>query len=255
MIMSIGFSLRQVSKEFEAEGGRRVSALRDISLECRPGEFLCILGPTGCGKTTLLRLLAGLDHSGSGEILLGNRPVKGVPPEAGLVFQQGALFPWLRTVDNVAFGLRMSGINRRERQQRARRWLSRLGLDGFEKAWPHELSGGMAQRVALARALITEPSILLLDEPFSAVDEKTRYGLQDLLLTLWRQTGATVVFVTHHVEEAVYLGKRIAVLAPPPGGLMADITVDQPQPRDRLSRPFVEKMLQVRQVFEEMIRE
>lgn len=246
--------LHGIGKSYIARDGRTVSALSNLSFQCLPGEFVSILGPTGCGKTTLLRLLAGLERPNEGIVTIGGEPLAGLNRKAGLVFQQSALFPWLRALDNVAFPLRMQGISRKQRQAEALQWLHRLGLDGFAQAYPYELSGGMVQRVALARALIAKPALLLMDEPFSALDESTRYSLQDVLLKLWRETQATVLFVTHNVEEAVYLAGRIHVMTPPPGMLSEALPIASPHPRDRLSEAFIADLLQVRRAFELTVR-
>jgi len=251
--MGAAITIDNLGKRYSADDGHTVQAISNLSFQCNPGDFLCILGPTGCGKTTLLRLLSGLAKPTEGRILIDRQPLEGIHPKAGYVFQQSALFPWLRALGNVAFALRMQGMSREARNEQARFWLDRVGLAGFERAYPHELSGGMAQRIALARALIVKPSLLLLDEPFGALDERTRHTLQNILLDLWRETRATIVFVTHNVEEAVYLGQRILVMAPPPEKSSEAILIDQPHPRDRLSEEFVASLLQVRKAFEKTL--
>jgi ABC-type nitrate/sulfonate/bicarbonate transport system ATPase subunit len=247
-------TLRNVGKRFTSDEGRQVDALDGVSCTIEPGEFVCVLGPTGCGKSTLLRLIAGLEIPTHGSLHINGDQLQGVNERAGFVFQQSGLFPWLRAIDNVAFPLRMQGLAKEERYQRARQWLDSVGLADAERAYPHELSGGMAQRVALAQALITEPSILLLDEPFSALDERTRHSLEDTILQLWQKSGATVVFVTHNIEEAIYLGKCIIVMGFSPNNLVENIIIEAAYPRDRLSDGFTQHLLQIRRIFESVIQ-
>ena len=251
--MAVEIELNKIGKTFTSEEGKRIQAISNLSFQCPQGDFICILGPTGCGKTTLLRLIAGLISPDEGQIRIKGEPLSSINSKAGFVFQQSSLFPWLRSIDNVAFPLRMNGTPVKPRRDQAKAWLQRVNLSGFENAFPHELSGGMVQRVALARALIAEPEILLLDEPFSALDERTRYAAQDLLLRLGQETGATLLFVTHNIEEAVYLGRKILVMASPPQNLVEEITLDSPHPRNRLSDDFIASLLKVRQVFEKII--
>jgi NitT/TauT family transport system ATP-binding protein len=196
------------------------------------GEIVALLGPSGSGKSTLLDLLAGLARPSSGEVLVDGRPVAGPGPDRAVVFQQYALFPWRTASQNVQIGLEGTGIPRRERVDRAQRYLELVGLAGFEDRYPHELSGGMKQRVAIARSLAYEPEILLMDEPFAALDAQTREQLQAELLSIWRSTGKTVVFITHGIDEAVYLGQRVAVLSSRPGRLKAIVDVDLPDHDD-----------------------
>ncbi|MFG3117738.1 ABC transporter ATP-binding protein [Streptomyces sp. NPDC048197] len=201
-------------------GARRVTrftALDGIDLEIAAGEFVVLVGPSGCGKSTLLDLLGGLARPTSGRILLDGRPVTGPGLDRGIVFQQYALLPWRTALGNVEFGLEATGVPRRQRGARAREFLELVGLSGFENRHPHELSGGMRQRVAIARSLAYDPDVLLMDEPFAALDAQTRESLQDELLRIWQRTGKTVVFITHGIEEAVYLGQRVAVMTSRPG--------------------------------------
>lgn len=230
--MTSSIELRHVTKEFVVRPTKdqpRASVLRaleDISLTVPAGEFLTLVGPSGSGKTTLLDLLGGLSTPTSGEVLVDGEVVTGPGLDRGVVFQQYALFPWRTALANVAFVLEQLPLSRRERTERAREYLELVGLSGFEERLPHELSGGMKQRVAIARSLAYEPGILLMDEPFAALDAQTREQLQDELLRIWRTTGTTAVFITHGIEEAVYLGQRVAILASRPGRLKQVVDID-----------------------------
>jgi len=209
-------SLRNVSKVFESRGGT-VTALDGVTFDVHSGQLLVLVGPSGCGKSTLLDLLGGLTAPTSGEVLVDGVPVTGPGLDRGIVFQQYALLPWRTAQDNVEFGLEAKRVPRRERAERARHFLDLVGLSGFADRYPHELSGGMKQRVAIARSLAFDPDVLLMDEPFAALDAQTRESLQDELLRIWEHTGKTIVFITHGIEEAVYLGQRVAVLTSRPG--------------------------------------
>jgi NitT/TauT family transport system ATP-binding protein len=213
--------IRSVTKAFGA-----LTALDDVSLDIADGTFLSLVGPSGSGKSTLLDLLGGLATPTSGEVLIDGEPVRGPGLDRGVVFQQYALFPWRTARANVEFGLEGGRLGKRQRAERAREYLSLVGLSGFEDRYPHELSGGMKQRVAIARSLAYDPAVLLMDEPFAALDAQTREQLQDELLRIWRRTGKTIVFVTHGIDEAVYLGQRVAVLTSRPGRLKAVVDVD-----------------------------
>jgi NitT/TauT family transport system ATP-binding protein len=217
--------LTGVHQEF-AVRGQTVIALGDATIDVRPGEFLTIVGPSGCGKSTLLDLLGGLTTPTSGEILLDGAPVTGPGLDRGIVFQQYALLPWRTAQGNVEFGLEAKGVGRRERREIAARYLELVGLTAFADRYPHELSGGMKQRVAIARSLAFEPEVLLMDEPFAALDAQTREALQDELLRIWRTTGRTIVFITHGIDEAVYLGQRVAVMTARPGRIKHVVDVD-----------------------------
>ena len=209
-----------------------VEALRPVDLSVGEGEFVALLGPSGCGKSTLLRMAAGLDHPDSGTIQLDGRPVEKPGPERGMVFQQPALYPWLTVRDNVSFGLIEQGMGRNDARSRADSLLAQVGLEGFAGQYPKTLSGGMQQRVALARALAPDPSVMLLDEPFGALDTQTRSLMQELLLAVWERNRKTVLFVTHDIEEAIFLAGRVVVLTARPGTVKAEISIDLPRPRD-----------------------
>ena len=218
--VKIGF--QKVRKEFvvRGEGGGlsdRFTALEDITLDVRPGEFLALVGPSGCGKSTLLDLLGGLTAPTSGRILLDGRPIEGPARDRGIVFQQYALFPWRTAAQNVEFGLDIAGLKAKQRREIARHYLDLVGLTAFADRYPHELSGGMKQRVAIARSLAYDPEVLLMDEPFAALDAQTRETLQGELLRIWRATGKTIIFITHGIDEAVVLGQRVAVMTSRPG--------------------------------------
>ena len=219
---SVKISFQQVRKEFvvRGEGGGpsdRFTALEDITFDVRFGEFLALVGPSGCGKSTLLDLLGGLTTPTSGRILLDGRPIEGPARDRGIVFQQYALFPWRTAAQNVEFGLDIAGLKARQRREIARHYLDLVGLTAFADRYPHELSGGMKQRVAIARSLTYDPEVLLMDEPFAALDAQTRETLQGELLRIWRATGKTIIFITHGIDEAVVLGQRVAVMTPRPG--------------------------------------
>ena len=232
--MNHKLELQHITKTFSTEEGE-MTALEGINLEVKPAEFLCIIGPSGCGKTTLLRMVAGLDHPTSGKIILDGKEVKCASPDRGMVFQEFSLFPWRTVLKNVEFGLEINGMKEKERREIAEKYIALVGLKGFENHYPYELSGGMKQRVAIARALATEPSILLMDEPFGSVDAQTRNILQEELLEIWARTKKTVLFVTHSVDEAVYLADRVAVMSARPGCLVKCLDVDIPRPRKRTS--------------------
>ena len=230
-------SLRNVGKTYSIDG-QNLPVLQRIGLEIPRGEFLSIVGASGCGKSTLLRLIAGLDDRFDGDILIEGRPVAGPGVERSLVFQDHRLFPWLSVTDNIALGLDSLDLSRREREARIQEQLELVGLTGFAQAWPHQLSGGMAQRAAIARALVSRPDILLMDEPFGALDSITRAHMQEELLRIWRERRVTVVIVTHDVDEAVFLGDRVAVMEPRPGRVQNVIEVGLPRPRERTGSAF-----------------
>ncbi|GHJ43643.1 ABC transporter ATP-binding protein [Catellatospora sp. TT07R-123] len=227
--MSSAISLTGVGKTFPGGPGRRVTALADVDLQIAAGEFFVLVGPSGCGKSTLLDLLTGLTRPDTGEISVGGRPVTGPGLDRGIVLQQYALFPWRTAQANVEFGLEAKGLPRRRRAQLAREYLHLVGLGGAADRYPHQLSGGMKQRVAIARSLAYDPDVLLLDEPFAALDAQTRDQLQEELLRIWRRTGKTIVFITHGIDEAVYLGQRVAVMTSNPGRIkqVIDVALDR----------------------------
>ncbi|MFB9238617.1 ABC transporter ATP-binding protein [Plantactinospora siamensis] len=223
--------LRSATKTFAGGGGAPFTALRDVDLSVAPGEFVSVVGPTGCGKSTTLALISGLEPASGGTVEVAGAPVRAIPPGVGYMFQTDAVLPWRTVLDNVALGLRYTGTRRTEARERARDWIGRVGLGGFEKYYPHQLSGGMRKRVSLAQTLITGPSIILMDEPFGALDVQTRELMQDELLRLWAGTGAAVVFVTHDLTEAIALADRVLVMTAAPATVKASIPVQLPRPR------------------------
>jgi len=234
--MTAKIELRGVTKTF-GRGADALLALDAIDLDVPAGEFLTLVGPSGCGKSTLLDLIAGLGEPSGGEIRIDGRPVSGPGLDRGVVFQQYALFPWRTALANVEFGLETKGVPRRERLDRARAVLDLVGLALFADHYPHQLSGGMKQRVAIARSLAYEPEVLLMDEPYAALDAQTREALQDQLLDIWRRTDTTVVFITHSIEEAIYLGQRVAVMTSRPGRIKQLLPVERPDAEDVRSTP------------------
>jgi NitT/TauT family transport system ATP-binding protein len=233
-------SFDAVTKQFALTGGRElVTAVDEVSFEVGAHEFVCILGPSGCGKSTLLKLAAGLERPSAGAVQVLGERVEGPHPSRGMVFQDHALFPWLDVARNVAFGLEMARLPRPEIARRVERFVALAGLTGFERAYPHELSGGMKQRVGIARVLAMAPSVLLMDEPFGSLDAFTRFELQEELQALWRVEPFTTLFVTHDVDEAVYLADRIVVMTRRPGRLKSVVPVRLPRPRRRTDPEFV----------------
>jgi sulfonate transport system ATP-binding protein len=222
-----------------APDGAVVEILDGVTLEIESSEFVCLLGPSGCGKTTLLNCLAGFVTPRAGKILVGSRPVVGTPPEIGIVFQEHALFPWYTVQQNVEYGLKVQGVDRDERERRSREFIDLVGLAGFERHYPHQLSGGMKQRVGIARTLAVGPSVLLMDEPFGALDAFTREALQEELLRIWERDRKTVIFVTHSIAEAVFLADRVIVLSARPGRVRAAVTIPGARIRSRTSDEFV----------------
>lgn len=246
---NVRIKVSNVSRSFVDRDGNRVEALKNISLEVEDafsqegtdiGEFRVLLGPSGCGKSTLLRMIAGLDESDSGEILVNGKRVNGPSRNTGMVFQKYTSFPWLTVADNIAYGPKINGVPAAERAETVAHWIEAVGLKNFEKAYPHTLSGGMQQRVAIARTLANKPQVILMDEPFGALDAQTRGDMQELLLRVWDASASTILFVTHDVDEAVYLADRIIVLSSRPGTIMEDIPVPFGRPRDPAIRQTAE---------------
>jgi len=230
----------QISKSFVTSKGEKVDALGDVTFTIQDKEFVCIVGPSGCGKTTLLRIIAGLDTPSGGKAELGGKEIVGPSPKMAMIFQEYSLYPWRTVLDNIAFGLEVQGVEKDARYAAARKYLHLVGLGEFETSYPYELSGGMRQRVAVARALAVEPQVLLMDEPFGALDAQTRNSMQTELLEIWEKTRKTVIFVTHSVDEAVFLADRIFVLSTRPSKIREIIDVPLPRPRDRTSVRFAE---------------
>ncbi len=225
-------SIEGVGKLFPAQGAAEPTrALTPTTLNVAANDFITILGPSGCGKSTLQRIVAGLETASEGRVLLDGQPVTGPGADRGMVFQSYTLFPWLTIIENISFGLRERGVAEATRLETARRWAERVGLKGFENHYPKQLSGGMQQRTAIARALANDPKILLLDEPFGALDNQTRAIMQEMLLGIWEREQKTVIFVTHDVEEAIFMGTRVLVMSARPGRIKADIAVELPHPR------------------------
>jgi NitT/TauT family transport system ATP-binding protein len=229
-------SVRNLRKAFGSNGDAHV-VFDNVSLEIHRREFICVVGASGCGKSTLARIVAGLDDATAGEILLDGKPVAGPGPDRGMVFQGYTLFPWLTVKRNVMFGLRMQGTTETIANTEARQWLDMVGLAKFENLYPHELSGGMKQRVAIARALANNPRVLIMDEPFAALDAQTRCQMQSYLLQIWKKVDATILFITHDLDEAAYLSDRILVLGTNPGGIVE--FVENPVPRPRSDSQFL----------------
>ena len=232
--------IRDVSLVYDTPSGQ-VPGIKDVSFDIGASEFVCIVGPSGCGKSTLLNIIAGFIAPAAGEIRIGGQKVKGHGMDRGVVFQDFAqLFPWRTALGNVSFGLEMKGMAKDEREQIAREQLRLVKLEKFSASYPHHLSGGMQQRVAIARALAYNPAVLLMDEPFAALDALTRDDMQRLLADVWRETRKTVIYVTHNVAEAVYLADRVIVMTPHPGTVKTQIKIDLPRPRDPLSVEFLD---------------
>ena len=245
--------IENVSKVFQERNGT-VTALQNTSFCVAESEFVTILGPSGCGKSTILRIIAGLEEASSGRVLLDGKEISEPGKDRGMVFQAYTLFPWLTVEENIAFGLNVAGRSRAEQQDAVKFYIERIGLKGFEKTYPRKLSGGMKQRVAIARALANDPKVLLMDEPFGALDAQTRTVMQELLLSVWDESHKTILFVTHDVEEAVFIGDTIYVMTARPGRIKARITVDLPTKRT-YDLKMSEQFLTIKRDVLELIRE
>ena len=238
--------IKNINKTFE--GGHKVVALENLNININDNAFAIVLGPSGCGKSTLLYLLAGFEKSTSGKIFLDGKPIKKPSPNRGFVFQDFALYPWKTVLKNIAFGLELKGVSKKEAVEKSMEYIRMVGLEGFEHAYPHTLSGGMKQRVGIARALVYDPEVLLMDEPFGALDAQTRKQMQMELESIWEKTKKTVVFVTHSVIEAVFLADRIFVMTARPGKIKGIVEVNLPRPRDYTNKDFLkvrEKVLEL----------
>ena len=246
--------LSGVTKRFATPSGTVFTALADLDMTVAPGEFCAVVGPTGCGKSTTLTLVSGLERPSKGTVRVDGQPVTGLTPGVGFVFQNDAVFPWKSVLDNVASGPRFRGERARVANEAARDWLRRVGLSGFEDRYPHQLSGGMRKRVALAQSLINEPKVLLMDEPFSALDVQTRSIMSDELLSLWELTRPAVVFVTHDLEEAIALADKVVVLTAGPGRVKATFRVDLPRPRKAQEIRFTDEFTSLYQEIWEALR-
>jgi len=249
---STKLGLSEICLSYRTQSGERLLALDHINLQVRAGEFVCVVGPSGCGKSTLLHLIAGLQSPTSGQILVDGNPIEGPGTDRILIFQDHGLFPWLTVGQNVEFGMKMKGLPKSERLEKTQHYLRLVHLAKFEKSYIHQLSGGMRQRVAIARALATEPDVLLMDEPFAALDAQTRDLLHDELERIWADTGRTIIFVTHNVREAVRLGDRVVLLTFRPGRVKSEFPVHLPRPRS-LEDPSV--ALAAREVLDELREE
>ncbi|NVO13210.1 MAG: ABC transporter ATP-binding protein [Rhodoplanes sp.] len=241
-----------IAKTF-ASDGREVVALQPVDLAVKDGEFVCILGPSGCGKSTLLRIVAGLIAASAGTVTMDGRTITGPGPERGLVFQEYALFPWLTVMQNIMYGPTVRGLGRREAEKRARAQIARVGLDGFEQHFPRQLSGGMKQRVGIARVWANQPDVMLMDEPFGALDAITRNILQRDLLKLWLEERHTVIFVTHSVDEAIFLADRVVVMSARPGRITAIVPVEAPRPRDLLAPEAIALKAELTKLVEDQV--
>ena len=251
-----GIEFAGVTKRFVSPTGAVLTAIRDVTLSVRPGEFCAIVGPTGCGKSTTLTLAAGLDLPSAGTVRVAGQPVVGITKGASFVFQTDALLPWKPVLANVALGPIFHGVGKRQAQDMARKWLEVVGLTGFENHYPHQLSGGMRKRVALAAALMNEPTMLLMDEPFSALDVQTRAIMSNELLTLWEKTRPSVIFVTHDLEEAISLADKVVVITAGPGTVKAIFDVDLPRPRGAVQDiRFAPRFLELYRQIWEALRE
>jgi len=239
--------MEQLSKKMEIQGISKTyfnqkdyfTAIEDVSFDVQDGEFLVLLGPGRCGKTVLLNIIAGLEEKTTGSVLYDGREIKGVNPEVGMVFQKTALMPFKTVMENVELGLKFAGMKKKERRDICQRYIDLVGLQGFENAYPAALSGGMKQRVGIARAYANNPKVLIMDEPFGALDAQTRYAMQNEILRIWEQEKRTIIYVTNNIEEAIYLGSRIVLLTQCPAKVKAEYPIDLPRPRNMVSPEFM----------------
>ncbi|KAA0971753.1 ABC transporter ATP-binding protein [Aureimonas fodinaquatilis] len=255
--MTVALEISKIFKRFERPGRPTIEALKDINLTVRQGEFVSIVGASGSGKSTLLRIIDGLTPASSGTISVNGTPVTRPGKDRAVVFQQDSLLPWKTVIENVAYGLAINGVKRKEREKTARHFIDVSGLQGFEHHYPHQLSGGMRQRVNVARALAVSPDILLLDEPFAALDAQTREVMQTELLRIWEEEKKTVVLITHQIDEAVFLSDRVVVFSARPGQIREEIEIDLPRPRDlevKRSAPFVAYVDHIWKLIEQEVR-
>lgn len=231
--------LIDISKKFlNDDNNEPTEALKDISFNVEEGTFVSIIGPSGCGKTTLLRIISGLEHPSSGNILLKGKVLQKPYGQVGLIFQEFALFPWRTVMDNIGFGLEIKHVSKSKRRERVQFYLKKFGLDGFEDKYPNELSGGMKQRVAIARTLVNDPELLLMDEPFGSLDSQTRNSMQEFFLKVWQETKMTILFVSHNIDETVFLSQKVFGLSARPGSIKLSLDIDLPYPRERTSQDF-----------------
>ena len=250
--MSSQLSIQGVSRVFTSPKGQPTQALTPVDFEVRENDFVTILGPSGCGKSTLLRIVAGLDQPTTGQVLLDGVSVQGPGADRGMVFQSYTLFPWLNVEQNIRFGLGERGMPEHEQKERSDDFIAKVGLRGFEQHFPKQLSGGMQQRTAIARALANDPKILLMDEPFGALDNQTRVLMQELLLGIWESAQKTVLFVTHDIDEAIFMANRVAVFSARPGRIKTELAVDFPHPRHYTIKTSPEFMALKAQLTEEI---
>jgi NitT/TauT family transport system ATP-binding protein len=249
------FDIIGLTHQYVDTDGQLITAVKDISLSVAEGRFVSIVGPSGCGKTTLLNIVAGFIPASSGSVLVDGKAISGPGPDRGVVFQSYALFDWLTVRENIEFGPRMAGVKGKERSQRSDRFLGMVGLRKFADRYPYELSGGMRQRVAIARALANDPEILLMDEPFASLDAQTRELMQEQLLKIWEATGRTILFITHSVDEAIYLSSEVVVMSYRPGRLKQIFPISLPYPRGEYSIRTDERFLELRVAITELVRE
>lgn len=247
--------IEQLSKIFQSPGQTAVQALTPIDFSIQENDFVTVLGPSGCGKSTLLRIVAGLDNPTSGQVLLNHVPISGPGAERGMVFQSYTLFPWLNVAENICYGLVEKGLSKSQQQEICQYYLNKVGLKDFADHYPKQLSGGMQQRTAIARALANSPKILLMDEPFGALDNQTRVMMQELLLGIWEQEKTTVMFVTHDIDEAIFMANRVALFSARPGRIKTEISVDFPHPRDYTLKTSPEFMTLKSQITEQIRQE